>query len=450
MFRLSDRLARSLPFYYGYLMVPVAVVAQICTSPGQTFAVSAFMPSIRETLALSDTRMALAYMLGTLLAAVPLSLVGPLSDRVGLRWTTGAVAIGLISTCWGASYVQGFWTLLLAFSLLRFLGQGSLTLLSGNVVSMWFQQKLGTVTAVMSAGMAAAFGLVPPTLLWSIETYGWRETYRLVAVVIAISLLPLIALVFRNRPEDVGQLPDGETAPQMLGAGSGQDSDTGDTGDETGIDFENDLRDMAQPIQRLPIRAVSLHEAMAHRTYWILAISLSTWAMIGTGLVFYALEIFANQGIPPDRSKVLFATFSTAMLALQIVGGLLADRLPLNRLLAVAFACLTLGALAVPLTSQPLHMHLFAAFFGAGQGLAISVSSTMWVRYYGRENLGKIRGAVWCMTVAGSGCGPLILGQLSDLLDSYQIGLWLFVAMLAPLSVLTLWATPPPPNALPA
>jgi len=82
--------------------------------------------------------------------------------------------------------------------------------------------------------------------------------------------------------------------------------------------------------------------------------------------------------------------------------------------------------------------------------LAISVSSTMWVRYYGRENLGKIRGAVWCMTVAGSGCGPLILGQLSDLLDSYQIGLWLFVAMLAPLSVLTLWATPPPPNALPA
>ncbi len=85
---LSDRLAARLPFYYGYVMIPIAMMIQICTCPGQTFAISAFTPRIRESLELSDSRLSLAYMLGTVLAALPLSLMGPLSDRMGLRLLT--------------------------------------------------------------------------------------------------------------------------------------------------------------------------------------------------------------------------------------------------------------------------------------------------------------------------------------------------------------------------
>ncbi|WP_162006515.1 MFS transporter [Roseimaritima sediminicola] len=418
---MSDRVARLLPFYYGYLMVPIAMVAQICTSPGQTFAVSAFMPAIRESLEISDGKMALAYMLGTLLAALPLSVVGPLSDRFGLRITTAAVGFGLAITCWLASCIQGFATLLLAFMLLRFLGQGSLTLLSGNMVSMWFQRKLGTVTACMSVGMAAAFALVPPSLLWSIDAYGWRETYLMVGGLVGASLLPLVVFLFRNSPEELGQYPDGASPQQADAQSIASDAD----------------------VHNLPAHSVTLSEAVRHRTFWIMAGSLAVWAMVGTGVVFYALQIFARQNIPSSESQLLFATFSLAMLSMQVTGGVLADRLQLNYLMSAAFVSLTAGTVAIPLTTSAVHMHLFAVLFGAGQGLAMSVSATMWVRYYGRRHLGKIRGTVWCLTVAGSGCGPLVLGTISDLTQSYHGGLWLFVALLAPLSLLTLLATPP-------
>ena len=66
---LSDRLAARLPFFYGYVMIPVAMMIQIGTSPGQTFAISAFTPEIRRSLELSDSRLSLAYILGTFLAA---------------------------------------------------------------------------------------------------------------------------------------------------------------------------------------------------------------------------------------------------------------------------------------------------------------------------------------------------------------------------------------------
>ena len=40
----SQRLATRLPFYYGWVMLPIAMLAAIATSPGQTFGVSILTP----------------------------------------------------------------------------------------------------------------------------------------------------------------------------------------------------------------------------------------------------------------------------------------------------------------------------------------------------------------------------------------------------------------------
>ena len=94
----SDGLARRLPFFYGYLMLPMAILMQLGTSPGQTFAVSAFTPSLLAGLDLTQSRLGLAYMLGTLCAAVPLTFVGPAADRHGLnRWSASGVLLAAIS-----------------------------------------------------------------------------------------------------------------------------------------------------------------------------------------------------------------------------------------------------------------------------------------------------------------------------------------------------------------
>lgn len=414
MNRFSDFLSARLPFYYGYLMVVVAVLAQICSSPGQTFAISAFTPHLQESLGLSNSNLAAAYMFGTLLAALPLMLIGPISDRFGLRWTTVAVATALAGACGLASQASGFASLLVSFMLLRFLGQGALTLLSSNIVAMWFELRLGRVNSIMSLGGAAAFAIVPPALLGAIQSIGWRATYQAMGLFIFCSLVPLLVLFLRNQPEELGQFPDGAKSPayrEMVGS----------------------LKDL------------SLAEALRGRAFWILGTAMSLWAMIGTGIVFYALPIFQQHGVPPEQTKLLFTTLSLAMLTTQVTGGVLADRYPMNRLLAIAFALLTAGVVVVPLTTAWVHVHLFAGLFGAGQGLAMAVNNTIWVRYYGRRHLGKIRGAVWCTTVAGSGCGPFLLGIIVDGFGSFDPGLWMFVALLLPIAPLALLATRPRP-----
>lgn len=420
-------LAGRLPFYYGYVIVPVAMLAQIASSPGQTFAISAFTPALRDSLHFANSQLAAAYMFGTILAALPLSFIGPISDRWGIRATTVLVSLGLSAACFFASRVQGFYSLLVAFLMLRFLGQGALSLLSANIVSMWFQQHLGKVSAVMSVGMAGAFALVPVIMLESIARSGWRATYAITGAVISVTLVPISLLLLKNRPEDVGQLPDGMKEKESGAAHGGEEKESKLDG-EAGIVW-------APP-------ELTLREAFVERSFWIIAVAMMVWALVGTGIVFWSIEIFDQRGIPADQSKLLFTTFSACMLAAQVVGGMLADLLPLNRLLSAGFVLLSAGTLAVIYVEEAWQVHVFAALFGTGQGIAIAANSTMWVRYFGRQHLGKIRGVGWCLTVAGSGCGPFIMGRVFDSYGEFDWGLWIFVAMLVPFAPLALLATP--------
>jgi len=151
---IGFNIAGRLPFYYGWMMVPVAIIAQAVTGVGQTYGVSVFNPSLLETLGISLSALTGAYMFGTLFASLPQAYIGSLMDRFGIRWVMTVVIILLGGACLFFSTVNSLWTLLLGFFLLRLLGQGGLSLLAGNIPAMWFREKLGLVTGIVSGGFS--------------------------------------------------------------------------------------------------------------------------------------------------------------------------------------------------------------------------------------------------------------------------------------------------------
>ena len=422
--RTSDVLASRLPVYYGYVMVPVAMLLSIASSPGQTFAFSAFTPSFRDELGLSDVRLTLAYAVGTLLAAVPLSRIGPLSDRIGLRVVVLGSLAALSVVCVAASRVQGFVTLLLAFWALRFLGQGSMGLLSGNTVSMWFRRRIGRVGAVMAVAMAGAFAVVPGLIQSSIADIGWRATYVRIGFVVAMVGLPIVLLLYRDRPEDVRQVIDG-----------------------TRITSDDQPNDATESVDV----SVAFSDAVRHRSFWAIGAVTTLWAMVGTAVMFYLYPIAAAGGVDADRAGELFAWFGTFMLAGQLIGGVAADSMRINRLLAAGTLMLAGGTAAIAaalfdhpaLPSPEWLLRSFAALFGGGQGLLIAVTSAAWVKFYGRDELGRIRGAVWSATVAGSGLGPLILGATVQYGGTFTPALVAMAVGLAAVVPVSMLATPP-------
>ena len=141
--------------------------------------------------------------------------------------------------------------------------------------------------------------------------------------------------------------------------------------------------------------------------------------------------------------RSILTTLAIALAAAQLIGGLLADRIRLNWLAALCLTSIMVGIWALGRADSVILAQFYALFIGIGQGLFGAVDNTVWARYYGRAHLGRIRGSVVMAMVAGSSVGPFIMGATYDLFGNYQVSLNLFLALLIPLAIATLWATPP-------
>jgi len=406
-----------LPFFYGWVMLPTVMLISICTSPGQTFGIAVFNPYIQEALGLSSSELSGAYMAGTMLASLPLIWVGALMDRYGPRRVLVGVVLLFGLTCMGMTQVSGIATLFVIFFFLRLLGQGSMSMLARNALAMWFERRLGFASGLSNVGMAAAVGVVPALGIMLIDAYGWREAYAILGLSVWVLVLPLLAFVFRNKPEDMGQVPDGGDAPRQ--------------------------REQLKVRVGGAGRGFTLEQALRSRSYWIAVCAMASWSMSGTGAQFHIVSIFAGRGLGAMEVATMFSIYAVVIACVRLGGGILADKLPLNGLIAASMLFQGLGLAVLNGLRAEWLPYAYPVVFALGSGLLMSVGETMWVRYYGRRHLGRIRGSVSTIGVAASGVGPFVMGMAYDFFGGFSEVLWGCAALCAPLALLGLWATPP-------
>ena len=413
----SHWLAKRLRFFYGWLIVPVSIIGSFATSPGQTYMVSVFNPSFRETLSLSLSQLTGAYMLGTILASIPQPYIGNWSDRVGIRRMLILVVVLFSLACIFIAQVNSLVMLTLAFFFLRMFGQGALELLSTNMLPMWFRERLGRVSGIKNVVVRLLIGGVPVGVLAVIKQVGWRGTYMLAGSVVLGVMLPLALFIYIGRPEDIGEEVEGVNAPQAA--------------------VNNELRKSTSE------KDLTLKEAMGSRAYWILVLSWVAWAAIATAITFNLLPIFSELGFSEEAAVVFFSFLMITAAIFQILGGALADRIALKWLAFGAMGLYSLAVGALIILPPDAAILSYTVTLGIGLGLFGGLGTTVWVRYFGRTHLGKIRGSVWTASVAGSSVGPFLMGIAFDHFGNFRFSLIVASIILAVLAVAGLWATPP-------
>jgi MFS family permease len=405
-----------LPFYYGWLMLPVAVIATAVTGVGQTYGISVFNPSLLESLGISLSALSGVYMAGTLLASLPQTFIGSLMDRFGIRRTMLGVVVLLGGACLTFARVNSLFTLFLGFFTLRLLGQGALSLLAGNIPAMWFREKLGTATGIVNGGFSISMAFIPAFFLAMVNRIGWRASYTRLGFLVWLIMLPILLLVFRNNPRDVGQEMDG------INGGEDKIPEASSNGEYS----------------------FTVLEARKTPAYWIVLMTAALWAMIVTAVFFNLLSIFASLGISPEVAAATYTTYAAAALLTQLTLGSFANRGPLQYLMLACMGFLAGGIAVLTIASSPWIAHSYAVLIGISTGLISLVGGTIFARYFGREHLGKLRGGVLTAQVAGSSLGPFITGLIYDLTGSFQLSMWFFVAILVPAALISIKAVQPP------
>jgi len=401
-------------WFYGWLMLPLATLLMVASSPGQTFGVAYFNVRFLDDFALSKTGLSTVYLAATLLASLGIPYIGSLIDRFGLRRAVLCAVAAMIAACVFASQMTGIVTMFLAFLALRMVGPGTLCLLANNTIAAWFDRRLGKVNSYMQVAMAGSWAIVPLVFVMLIELLGWRGAYLAIAGILACGLLPLVAVLYRQSPTELGQLPDGASANT--------------TERVAPFSWGNEL---------------TVSQAMRHRCYWILLAATAMWALVGTGLVFHLAAVFEAVGLDARDSTRAVGGLAVVMGATQLLGGIMADRLAIRWLLVTSMTLLAIAC--VVLAGAETLATLVAGYvvFGCSQGLMSIVAGTAWARYFGRVNLGKIRGTSLTAAVGASAVGPVVMGVSADYLDGFGPSLWLFAVVVGGVAVAAFWATPP-------
>src|SRR5207344_2447485 len=100
------------------------------------------------------------------------------------------------------------------YGIVTALGQGALSFVGHNaLISFWFVRRRATAIGIASMGQGVGALIMIPLTELLISRIGWRLTFMTTAGLILLAIVPANALLQRRAPQDVGQFPDGDSAP---------------------------------------------------------------------------------------------------------------------------------------------------------------------------------------------------------------------------------------------
>ncbi|MGH9799887.1 MAG: MFS transporter, partial [Blastocatellia bacterium] len=146
-------------------------------------------------------------------------------------------------------------------------------------------------------------------------------------------------------------------------------------------------------------------------------------------------SILAERGFDASvYHRTLVITALTA-LAGNFLGGWLAEKWTMSRLMALAMAMLAGALLVLPHVRSESQVAAWAVVMGIAGGFVIVIFFSFWSRAFGRAHLGKIQGAAQSLTVVASAVGPLLLAECVKWTGSYSAMFYALSLVVAALGI---------------
>jgi sugar phosphate permease len=387
---LPDYLGRRI--YYGWIVVAVAAVTALA-SAGVRLAPAVLIHPLEEEFGWARASISLAAAIGLFIFGMASPVAGALMDRYGPRrlMLAGVLIVG-VSTL-ASSVMTSLWQLHLFWGLLSGLGTGlAAAVLGASVATRWFVARRGLVVGIMGASVSAGQLVFVPLLMWLFVSIGWRGGVVVLGVIV-LALLPLIWLLMRDGPDDMGLRPLG-----------------------------------ANPESGAPAvtRAASLRQIMAYAVrvpeFWLLSGSFficgaTSNGIIGTHLIPHSIDIGIRE--------VTAATIIGIMGAMNFIGtitsGWLTDRYDPRKLLAIYYTFRGLALFLLPFVAGFWGLLIFAVVFGLDYIATVPPTVALTADIFGRQNVGSVYGWVFLSHQFGAGVAAYLGGLARDSFGDYQL-----------------------------
>jgi MFS family permease len=405
--------------FYGWWIVAASGGVQWLAGVLWMQSYGAYMVYLLDDFGWSKALVAGAFALTRIESGILGPLQGWLVDRFGPRLilTIGTVMFGVGFMLF--SLVDSIVTFYLCFLLIA-LGSslGGFATLMVSIVS-WFNRHRAKAIAMSQLGFSIG-GLSVPLVILLLEAFGWRITAMMSGVAVLVIGLPLVQVV-RHRPEDHGELPDGEPPVSSARDSSGMAA--------------------AGPA----IRDFTAREAMRTRAFWLISVGHAL-ALLTVSAVMVHLIAHLTEGMDYSMAQAggVVALLTGFQMLGQLSGGYLGDRFNKRLICVVCMVAHAAGLLLVTFAGSFLMVLCFTILHGLAWGTRGPLMVALRADYFGPSSFGTIMGFSSLIVMLGMSSGPVFAGIMADIYGNYEVGL----AVLAGLSLLGSFcfaAAKPPP-----
>ena len=382
----------------AWFVAAVAFVALIGAA-GFRAAPSVLMVPLQDEFGWSRAELSLAVGVNLVLFGLVAPFAAALMDRFGLRRVT-ACALVLVATGTAlATLATQSWHLVLTWGVLVGAGAGSMALVfAATVANRWFVRRRGLVMGVLTAGNATGQLVFLPVVAAVDQAVGWRVASFVIAGC-ALLVVPLVLLLLRDRPQDLGVLPYGA-----------------------------DPSDPPEPV--LPGRGAArravqgLVTAARTRTFWALFAGFAICGATTNGLIgTHFVPAAHDHGMAQTTAAGLLAVVGLFDIVGTIASGWLTDRFDPRILLAVYYAGRGVGLALLPaLLGDSVHPSMIAFVVVYGLDWVATVPPTVALCRQAFGDAGTIVfGWVFAAHQLGAAAASVAAGVVRDVTGDYAL-----------------------------
>jgi sugar phosphate permease len=384
--------------HYGWYVVAVAFVTLLVTAGIRSVPGVLMLPLEQE---FGWTRATVSAAVGVNLLLF--GLCGPFAAAVMERFGVRRVMVGALAVLAVAvgltTRMSQVWQLTLLWGVAAGLGSGALAgWVAATVANRWFVSQRGVVVGLLTASTATGQLVFLPLLAALVERGSWRSAVLLVAGA-TVAVIPLVALVMRNRPEDVGLRAYGASSAEPIVPA---------------------LR-AANPF-RLAIQ--TLRDCLRSRDFLLLTGSFficgaSTNGLIGTHMI----SASHDHGIPEVTAASLLALIGIFDVIGTLASGWLSDRFPSRWLLFWYYGLRGMSLMILPLAYELGRPGLlfFVVFYGLDWVATVPPTVRLTADIFGKARVSTVYAWLFASHQLGAALAAVMAGSIRVWRGSYQI-----------------------------
>src|SRR5580704_2386055 len=356
-----------------------------CVAIGGMFSLPVLLQPIARDTGWSVTGVSSAMTIGFLAMALTSMVWGTLSDRFGPMPVvlTGSIVIA------ASLALASLATSLLAFQVLFgvMIGGATAAIFAPTMATVtgWFDTHRSLAVSLVSAGMGMAPMTMSPLAAWLISQYDWRTSMQILAVVVAVIMIPVSFLIRRAPGLDAAAAPSNGEAPPA---------------------------------------EMSLGEALRSPQFIILLATNFFCCATHSGPIIHTVSYAVSCGIPMIAAVTIYSVEGLAGMGGRIAFGLLGDRLGAKRVLVAGLFAQAFGALAYVFVRELSAFYAVAALFGFIYAGTMPLYSVLVRENFPLGMMGTVIGGTAMAGSLGMATGPVAGGLIYDTFGSYA---WLYI-----------------------